>query len=743
VDALSLVRASVPAEKQPVLEEGLKTWPPSTGGRVDPRLIAWLREQGALSVRGLIEAVSDFPVVPDADGASGRRYRDLTELGRGAMGVVQLVEDATLHRFVARKSLDPRKLDQDGMRARFKHEALITAQLDHPCIVPVYDLGPGGDGSPSYTMKLVRGKTLKELLAEAVAAEKVGRPSPEGFDLPGRLSVFLDVCDAMSYAHRRGIIHRDLKPENIMVGAFHQVLVMDWGIAKPIGTPEAPIDALEATGESHATALGTAIGTPTYMSPEQARGENDRLEGRSDQYSLGLILFELVCLQRGRPGRTAIDTLVKAMDGELHPLRHVARGRVPPELAAVIAKATSLRPEDRYPDVDALALDVRRYLRDEPVSARPDTAVQALGRRVARNRNATLALVFGLTAALGFLALIGVVAAVVVDQWNREVAAQRAAALGRVESSVEVQARKIQDTLLHTEGLLRGVASATEFAILSQDAPPTTPYLASAYTTAPPPDHVEGTPWGGKVSLDHVDLALAQSLDPTVLDAHLRRLAALAPVYRRTMLASAGQADLPDLQGDKLLLDGGAPLVWVYAATEQGVAVGYPGSGFYPDGYDPRQRPWYQVALGTGKPTWSALDTDEGGLGLLLTCSVELKGHRGERLGVAAVDYTFGHVIDHLLEPQGLPDGVEAWLVDEKGHVIVRSSQKEVSRQAAPGWTPPPFPDPGLWEQVRGAPSGFAEQPLAGVPTLAVWRPVDAVGWTYLVTGPAKSLFAP
>jgi len=656
------------------------------------------------------------------------------------MGQVYLVHDTVLNRHVAFKVLEPSLARDLSMRQRFHHEVQITAQLDHPSIVPVYDLEQGPDGTVSYSMKLVRGETLQKLMDRAS-----GRPDDPDLNLESRLEVFLDVCDAMAYAHRRGIVHRDLKPENIMVGAFHQVLVMDWGIARTIGgTEELPVGKLGST-ETHKTQVGFAIGTPAYMSPEQARGENDSLDGRSDQYTLGLILQELVTLQRARKGATSAHTLFLAMEGERAMVRPRARPqRIPRELVAIIDKATAVAPDARYPAVEDLAEDVRRFLRDEPVRARPDTFTQRTGRWISRNRTLTLSLGLLLVSAVVALALIAVAAGVVINEFNRWQAAEREARLGELQRAVADQAQHIEAELLTLEGNLHAIAGAAEAALLNP-APEVPIYLAATFKdpATAPPDTLASPVYPDPVSLAHPDILVATGVDPASVLATQRRLAGLGPVLRRAVQDSVG-AEIHGATPAGIasrIRSKPAPIVWSYAATADGVIVGYPGAGTYPEDYDPRTRPWYLTAIDARGPVWSALDADEAGLGLLLTCAMPIRGPDDRPLGVAAVDLPFGHVIDALLDPPDLRAPVEAWLVDPDGNVIVRSSQKDQARTVPDDWTPPPFPYPELLERVRLAQSGGkAELKLDGTPSIAVWRPVRTVGWTYLITGSTREL---
>src|SRR5258708_4818639 len=299
--------------------------------------------------------------VPDL---SGTRYQLLEHVARGGMGVVYAALDETLDRRVALKVLDVPAANGDLAR-RLNREARVLARLEHPGIVPVHDVGTLADGRVFYTMKFVEGQRLDKHI-ESV-------PS-----LPDRLRLFLRICDAVAFAHARGVLHRDLKPANVMVGAFGEVLVMDWGLAKILRDPapaETPADpdatiiqvpsaqrAEPDTAQASAvTGHGTILGTPGYMSPEQARGDIAHLDQRSDIFSLGALLCFLAATPAPQQGARSVWKKDKSLD-------------------AICAKATANHPDDRYSSVSALSSDVSRYLDGLPVTARRETILEKVAR---------------------------------------------------------------------------------------------------------------------------------------------------------------------------------------------------------------------------------------------------------------------------------------------------------------------------------------------------------------------------
>src|SRR5262249_31338825 len=235
--------------------------------------------------------------------SDGQRFRVLRPHAKGGLGAVFVALDTELHREVALKQILDSHADDPTSRQRFLLEAEVTGGLEHPGIVPVYGLGTYGDGRPYYAMRFIRGDSLKEAIEHfhADAASKTDA-SRRSLELRKLLRRFLDVCNAIEYAHSRGVLHRDIKPGNIIVGKHGETLVVDWGLAKARGaatvedSEERPLLPSSASGSAE-TLPGSALGTPAYMSPEQARGDLDRLGPRSDVYSLGATLY---CLLTGR-----------------------------------------------------------------------------------------------------------------------------------------------------------------------------------------------------------------------------------------------------------------------------------------------------------------------------------------------------------------------------------------------------------------------------------------------------------
>jgi serine/threonine-protein kinase len=287
-------------------------------------------------------------------------------------------------------------------RQRFLLEAEITGGLEHPGIVPVYGLGTYGDGRPYYAMRFVRGDSLKEAIDRFHGDVTLKRSDGDrSLALRKLLRRFVDVCNAIQYAHDRGVLHRDIKPGNIIVGKHGETLVVDWGLAKATGkgesgSEERALMPSSASGSSE-TLPGSALGTPAYMCPEQARGNLDQLGPRSDVYSLGATLFSLLTGKAPHEGADVGEVLRKVQRGEFAPPRQ-RDASIDRALEAVCLKAMALKPEDRYASCRLLADDVERWMADEPVAAWREPVSQRMRRWTQRNRTAVAAAAVALVA---------------------------------------------------------------------------------------------------------------------------------------------------------------------------------------------------------------------------------------------------------------------------------------------------------------------------------------------------------
>lgn len=496
-----------------------------------------------------------------------KKYEIGRVVAQGGMGAILDARDAAAQRSVAMKVMLDGSSSDD--LTRFIAEARVTAQLEHPNIVPVHELSVDENGQPYYTMKMVRGITLKkvlELLAQGTES------TVKKYPLPALLTIFQKVCDAVAFAHSHGVIHRDLKPENIMLGDFGEVLLMDWGLAKQLGgtrsvaspTPgDVPVEVGRAGAppsggdvSASATLSGTIMGTPHYMAPEQARGEVETMDQRADIYALGAILYHLLALRPSVGDGAAMTIVGKVALGKIEPLTapaagaagHLPAGRIPDSLAAVVRQAMAFDPAQRYADVASLQADIVAYQSGFATSAERAGLGKLLLLAIKRNKIAAA----GIAAVLFVGTIFGTHAFL---QGRR---AERA--LAELKKSAPAFAAEADSLLLKgdVEGALARLATAIQLdgenprwpARQGQilDAALRFPEAAAAYTRAAALD--PGGPWKEARAASE-KLAAARKADGTYPTAPLREL------YQRAL-----KEDRP---ADALLL--GNPLKLAAAET--------------------------------------------------------------------------------------------------------------------------------------------------------------------------------
>ncbi len=615
----------------------------------------------------------------------GDDYTILESIDEGAMGEILLAKDNKLNRKVAYKRIHPHVAEIPSYLGRFYLEAQVTAQLQHPNIVPIYGFTTSNQ-SVGYAMKLIDGITLKDHIRETQEQYVEHGEPDEHHTLHARLEHFLKVCDAMHYAHRKGVIHRDLKPLNIMIGPYNEVYVMDWGIAKTVDVDKdifgdkTVLVGHEEVDDEDKTKMGQVLGTPAYMSPEQAGGEYDILDHRSDLYSLGLILFELVTFHRAINGKDMDELMLKARRGIIDP--PPAYGKQADEqeqLLAIVKKATQYLPEDRYSTVAEFSDDIRRYMHGEAIKARPESVKQKIMRWVTHHRKAAVNIM-----AYSILASFILVVAVLFQQMeSMKVTQSEGQKTNDFITTVANKAQQIDTQFLKYEAILEGLTiGATN--LITQGSLDKTPYYTDETIADPdsgPSDYKFSDVYGFPISVDYHVYKLAPGVDEQKVKPTLQRLNPLRHSFKSLMLKShkTKVAHDDDKAAHEIIMNEGLPLVWSYIGLEEGIFAEYPGKTGYPEAFDPRQRPWYRGTLDKTGINWLSPYIDVGGRGVLLPCTNPLFDNDGKFIGVAGVEVTLEYVRKKLMPMYAIGGLEETYLLNNKAEIIITSSEKSIA----------------------------------------------------------------
>ena len=681
------------------------------------------------------------------------RYDVIEKLGEGGMGVVFAALDENLRRKVAVKHGGSFEDDPAG-KQRFLLEAQITAQLEHPGIVPVYSLEAGKQGGVAYAMKVVRGVELTERIEEAQALrERLGPEARELRELQRTLvEKLIRVCETMHFAHMHGAIHRDLKPENLMLGAYQEVYVMDWGLAKAVGAEElledydedAPtiqqLDAVQMPADTQ-TMAGSIKGTPIYMAPEQARGESSELGPACDIYCLGLILYEILYLQRARPGKSLLGVIEAARRNELAP--PPPELDLDPEVRAIVARATQSAAADRYKSAHDLGEDLRRWLHGDETEALPDEGARKVRRWVRQHPHQALSALGG-TVLAALLLFLGQLAW---QQIQRSRARAESEHQERVVQTLRSRAELGRDRIVRHflyYGSLSASLTASTVQVLEHAEPQAEPAIYPAKTFAQflgaPPHTALAPSFGGRIISPRAFVGRgAPSAAPGELRQALGRLGHLLEPCREIFLAGevgslARWKQRTPEEVDRTILSGDLPLIWVYVALEQAGAIAlFPGAeSQWDEDYDPRQRSWYREAKENyqqrgQRRNWSQPYQDGMGQGLVLTCTEVVLSPQGELRGVVALDLSFDKAAQSYLRWEDLPGFRRATLVKPGGEVFMDlTTQDEPTLREDGTLDRGRYGDRAVLEAIE---AGRVDHLVRGK-LLTLWVRAPTLGWT-------------
>ncbi len=657
-----------------------------------------------------------------------------SEIAAGGMGRITRAFDRRLGREVAVKEV----LDHD-LRARFEREVRITARLQHPAIVPIYEAGTFPDGTTFYAMRLVAGQTLQE----AVSAASTLR------DRLMLLPHVRAITDAVAYAHARGVIHRDLKPGNVLVGGFGETVVIDWGLAKEANEADGPAAAV-APSAPELTQHGAVIGTPCFMSPQQAAGEP--VDASDDVYALGAILYTVLAgvppyLDAGN--RDAIAVMAATLEGPPRSLDELAP-EAPADLRAIAARAMSRDRPARFSTAKDLADELARFETGQLLQSRSYSLGELLVRWIRRHRRAV---------ALGSVAAIALVLAAILwvryERARDELALrERGATLTAFYGDASRQAYRIDRELLQLEVALEGLAAAAAWALVGPEPPPEQERIYFDVDFADednrPLDFTSRTTYRWPVSIGHPVVGVAPNVDRTKLLPKLQRLAPLRHHIREMVLEAAvgDTTTLSKSEADALLLARKSPIDYAYVDLPDGIHVVWPGMATLRRNYDVRTASFYVQSKNRRGTRWGApyvdSTTDPKGDDLVLPCTRGVWSPAGEFLGVAGVEMTVTKLVDTSMT-MATRTTVRTSLVTKDGRKVIDSRDAGALFPASgldEAIALPDFDLPDVAAEIRGNREGIRETRRAGRPIVAAFVRLDAIGWYFVAEVDAGSLGA-
>ncbi len=646
-------------------------------------------------------------------------------VAEGGHAIIYAANDRVLNRQVAIKSLRKEMLTDNHTRNNFIAESKLTAQLDHPAIVPIYSLNNDEQNGLFLAMKMINGKTLFSYLNRVISLYKLDGMNQydERKSLLYRLDIFLKICDAMNYAHAQGIIHCDLKPENIMIGEFRETYVMDWGIAKNVNNI-APAKKIS--------------GTPRYMSPEVIRCE--KIDQRSDIFSLGVILFELVTLAPAFTGENYNDVMNYIRHNEISEVDHRFNAPIDADLKAIIRKATRNNRNLRYQTVEELSMDIRRYLDGQEVLAHPDGF---FGKIVRRCKAHVKLLIFCLAALLVLIAAAAAYA--VFDHLNKALQNQyQQRALAQCYASTNDVAGRMDRFAYGIMCDLNSVANQAGFFLTHSDIRQPD---YKKYFHADLQDPVKAPADVSYSNFYRQYVSLAELSFHTPLKTNLapgyQVVNQLYPIQNMIKQLFARVNNLlpetvsdPKIPFDEKISD--RMLVrWIYAGFPDGLIMVYPGGSFFSEHYDIRNAPWYWDISHNLKAFWSDpyIDADEKH-NPISTCVVPIKGENNAFLGFVALDMSMNKLTDFLRDQQRQNRNlVSQYVINGEGLTVIDTSRPDQYNNYNKNTGEillRKFHDPKLFRTIKSKRFGTVVQREVNREVLYCFSYIKSLDWFYV-----------
>ena len=600
-------------------------------------------------------------------------YEIRKQFAEGGQGALFRGFDRKLHRLVAVKTLHGTLSGNDRQRRLFLTEARVTAQLDHPSIVPIYTMNTDRQNGLHLAMKLINGDTFKSYLEQVSTHYRLDgvHSFDETKSLRYRLEIFLKVCDALEYAHNRNVMHGDLKPANIMIGEYHETYIMDWGIAGPIRDRDGnPME--------HELA-----GTPRYLAPEAiARKPYDQ---RADIFAMGAILFEAVLLKPAFTGESVEEVTARIVAGQTESFEHRFGAHVDGDLKAIIRKALAADPEQRYRQIRELSTDLRRYLMGFEVSAKRDNPLMKAVRWCYLHRQITVVLL--LTA---LLLGMGALSHTLYQNYRfSEQMRERENALSLAYSVCSLAGYRLDEQFLRLDQMTSFLAADLQFLLdydrhetTSRSSGPLNPFHSvNEMRTQRFPTMIHSDFHRGTIDPSALVFNTTPDTNRKKMRGRLATISRFIPRLLQIILASPADAKnatgTPEERKAAAFRDG-TPIIRVLFGFSDGLYLAYPASGAFPVKYDPRTRPWYQVVEKEKNRAivWTTPYIDSiPELGLVISCSTRLPASNSSDGGVCSIDISLAELIEELRSAGNSGNYVEEKaIVDNSGRIIVSTT---------------------------------------------------------------------
>ena len=588
-------------------------------------------------------------------------------LGEGGMGFVHSAFDSVLHRKVAVKSLLYNVTSDSNYWKRFYREAQITAQLAHPSIVPVYSINLDENRQPLLVMKKIQGVTLDQFISECSKASRTDEYISSKHGLLPRIEMMIKICDAINYAHTRGVIHRDIKPDNIMVGEFEDVYVMDWGLARAQKGTDLPTELnTQINDDGLKTKVGALIGTPFYMAPEQANSKAEHVGYSSDQYSIGILLYEMCSLKQARKNTKIKNLIEEARSGILSNFHEDMKG-VDPRLKAIISKACQKDHTQRYPSMKMLAQDLRRFTHNKSVWAHEDSRLIKIVRYLFNRPTLSLSaliLLIVITASSIILSLFSTLE-------NAALAQNRQELTTNILNKSLAQTRNLDQFFSEPQLEVQKFASLTRFKLQNLMIDTQTCLKLNQFINTP--DFKSHPKY-----LDPVSLRRGNCFLPKGVDSSEAQIGLSLSMDIQSDVKELFSNYTPREQFEQLFWkNDNSKIHWVYFGYEDGTLFSYPAIPEATQDIDSRSQSWYQNGLLHHNATCGDPYSDSSNSSYLIPCHQQILDINKKPVGVIGIDFRLDDLLEKFSKIR-LPKLTGSYLIDEE-RTILFSSQNDAA----------------------------------------------------------------